>query len=258
MQQTNSNELPGVIQELKKYGVRFGLNSNRAYEDIVPIAERFGLDGPFLLENGACCMDTLDGKVVSTSVLPEGIPHTVHRLVRQLAARRYPNAIVKSVDTTAMVTNDFSLPGQHIFLNCFRKYSASIHHRFDGNMDPAVAKLITADLNNAFTDEKIELQAIAHEHGATITVEIPNIDKGTGLQFIKRLLPDATVIAIGDGIGDVSLRPHVDLLFAVANAIPELTSVADAVATETMTRGVVELLQTKVRPMAEPGSHQEV
>ena len=251
MQRTNTDELPALIVDLHAKGVRFGLNSNRALEDVVPVAERFGLGGPFILENGACFMESLDVAPIPTTTLPEDIPSTVERIVRSDVARLYPEATVECVDTTAMVTAKETTPGTHFYLNRFRKFSASIHHRIDGTPCQDVAVALTTTLNCSFVEEKLPLVAVAHRHGATITVEISGVDKGTGLNFLREKHPDAILIAIGDGVGEIALRSRVDKLYAVANAIPELKAVADDVSVEEITRGVVDLLNKNVRPLVE-------
>lgn len=254
-QQTNSDDLPACIASLQALGVRFGLNSNRAFEDIIPIAQRFQLDGPFLLENGACLLNAIGEPAVPTANLAEGIPQHVEESLRRCVAHLYPDAEIHTVDTTALVREGATLSGEHFYLNRFRKYSASIHHRFSGNMYFDIAKALTKVLNADFEKSGLALKAFAHEHGATVTVEIPGIDKGTGLSCLRKRFPGARFVAIGDGLGDIALRPHVDDLYAVANAIPQLIAVADTVASLPMTQGVVELLETKVRPIVNSQEH---
>lgn len=248
-QRTNTEELPALIVELRKCGVRFGLNANRAIEDVIPIAKRFGLDGPFILENGAYVMDTLAAAPLPTQTLAVNVPSTVETTLRACVARLYPHAIVERMDTTDLVSRRAFEAGKWFYMNRFRKFSASIHHRFDGEMQVVVAQTLSDALNRSFDASGHALRAVAHAHGATVTVNIPSIDKGTGLVFLRSRVSYAHVIAIGDGSGDVALRPYVDRLYAVSNAVSELKDVADAVSRQPMTLGVVELLEAYVRPL---------
>lgn len=250
-QRTNTDGLPALVAELRELGVRFGLNSNRAIEDVLPVAKRFGLDGPFILENGAYVMDALDAVPVPTHMLATNIPEIVETTLRTCAAQLYPHAIVERTDTTHLVSIGAFKAGQRFYMNRFRRFSASIHHRFDGEAQGVVAQTLSDTLNRLFDESGHALRAVAHAHGATVTVNIPGIDKGTGLAFLRSRIPRAYVIAIGDGSGDVALRPYVDRLYAVSNAVPELKNVADAIALQPMTLGVVELLRERVRPLAD-------
>jgi hydroxymethylpyrimidine pyrophosphatase-like HAD family hydrolase len=61
---------------------------------------------------------------------------------------------------------------------------------------------------------------------------------------MRSAYPDAKLIAIGDGTTDAELRSAVDELWAVGNAHNDLKKVADRTANETITGGVLELLET--------------
>ncbi len=248
-QRTNTEELPGLIAELRGYGVRFGLNSNRAIEDVIPIAKRFGLEGPFILENGAYIMETLDTTPIPTQTLIAHVSDLVEAVLRTCVARLYPDAVIERADTTDLISNRTFQMGKRFYMNRFRKFSASIHHRFDGEMRMDIAQTLAHELNRSFVELRHSLHAVAHAHGATVTVDVPGIDKGTGLAFLRLRVPHTMIIAIGDGSGDVTLRSYVDRLYAVANAIPELKAIADAVSSQPMTRGVVDLLKKYIRAL---------
>lgn len=242
-QRTNCDIVP-VILNLQKRGVRFGLNSNRAWEDVEPIVGRFHFDGPFILENGAYYKETAATEPVPCAVLPTQVPQKVFHVVARVVQENFPNADVTVTDTTKTIfASESILEGQHFYINKFRKFSGSIHHRFNRESFIAVAQKLADEINKVFNAEKILLCATAHAHGATVTIDVPNISKGTGLLFVQKCYPTAQFIAIGDGSGDVAMRPFVNLLYAVANAVPPLKAVANAVASLPLTQGVKEILE---------------
>lgn len=109
-----------------------------------------------------------------------------------------------------------------------------------------VANELASELNTYFAEHQHNLVATAHMHGDTVTIGIPSINKGTGMKFVMQQFSERELIAIGDGSDDIKLRPYVQKLFAVANAIPELKQVADDISSEPMTKGVIELLTKHV------------
>jgi len=239
--------LPALIDELSRAGAFFGLNSNRAFEDVVSVIKEFHLTGPFILENGAYIKNTLESESIMQGGIIQNIPIIVEESLNELLPKLFYNPHILKCDTVKMVTSEPEEKGAYLYMNCYRHYSASIHGRFDGNMNMNEMRKLSESLQIYFSDKNIPLQAVVHEHGATVTVEIPGIDKGSGLAFLHKNNPEAYIIAIGDGLGDVSLRPYVDRLYAVSNAVKHLKKVSDRIANQPMTKGVYELLDLHVR-----------
>ncbi len=248
-QECNNRTLVDVIASLKKSGMHFGLNSNRAQEDILPIIEQFGLNGPFILENGAVILEQVDGIPVLADGLELAIPGKVKEALQYVITKTFFNARLHVEDTVKMIREQKPLVGLHFFMNAFRRYSASIHHRRDGEMSREIAVRLSEELNTYFKQNGWNLIAQSHTHGETVTVEIPGIDKGSALRSLRKQHPDSIFIAIGDGLGELALRDQVDFLYAVSNAVTPLKEIADATATQPMAQGVEELLEEKVRPL---------
>lgn len=238
-QRTNCDIVPTIL-DLHARGVRFGLNSNRAWEDVIPVIAQFHLDGPFILENGAYIKESVNSEPIMCAELPTNIPHIVFDALSQVSKS---DADVNIVDTIKIITQpDMITEGNHFYMNALRKFSASIHHRFNYVNTLEIAEKLADEMNKFFRTNMILLHAQAHTHGATVTIEVPGVNKGTGMSFLRTHKPDAQFIAIGDGSGDVAMRSFVDRLYAVSNAIPELKSVADKTASAPMTQGVKEIL----------------
>lgn len=249
-QQPTTDVLKPYLKDLETRGVRFGLNSNRAHEDIIPVIEQFGLTGPFIIENGACVVDSIGATPEPLVEIPYDVPALTEIALRAVARELFQTDAVEKRDTTHLVIAGVSPDAPlTFFMNIFRRYSASIHHRVKGEYHPHISEQLAQALNAYFLAHQIHLSATAHAHGATVTIDVPGVDKGTGLKELRLRFPDTLFVAIGDGGGDIPLRPFVDRLYAVNNAIPELKAIADRVATQSVTQGVLELLQHEIEPL---------
>ena len=248
-QECNSKSLPDTIASLQKLGVRFGLNSNRAKEDVLPVIRDFGLDGPFILENGAFLLEHIDDDPLFIDGVEKKVPEKVTEALKYIINTHFAGAQFHVADTVKMIKNNEIGHGLHFFMNAFRQYSASIHHREDGELKRDIALRLASYLNDYFISKQWNLFAQAHVHGETVTVEILGVNKGAGFRRLREIYPNTMLLAIGDGLGEVDLRKDVDLLYAVSNAIDELKKIADGVSAEPMAKGVEEILEKKVRPL---------
>lgn len=234
--------LPSMIDRMVLNGFSFGLNSNRALEDVLDVIALFHLTGPFILENGAYALERLGSEPVYIAGLPDRIPETVESAVRSVSAIVFPDFSVLLIDTVRMVRGDFDPQKNCFYLNQFRRFSASIHHRTQGRHSFEIAAQLADVLNQYLKEHHVSLVAEAHRHGDTVTVTVPGITKASGLALARKRYPTARLVAIGDDESDLALRTYVDKLFAVANAVPELKATADWVASQPITAGVVEIL----------------
>lgn len=235
--------LPQTIKRLQSEGVHFGLNSNRSKEDVLTTIAMFGLDGPFILENGAYAIDA-DGQEKVFSTENTNIKVALVDLLQDFSDENNLQAKIHLTDTTKLYTeiNNERGMGVHLFINRYRKYTGSIHHRIDGESNYSFAQKIESFLSLKFSSLYPTLTATAHSHGHSVTIENINTDKSTGLKQYRQRHPEQKVFAIGDGINDVSMRQSVDELYAVSNAVYELREVADYVAKKPVTEGVQEIL----------------
>ncbi len=233
--------LPALVATLQSKGCHFGLNSNRAKEDVADIITMFGLNGPFILENGAYILNS-DGKEDVLTVGVEGLQSTIVELLKEFA----PTAQVSLADTTKLYTtsDEVHTEGVAIFVNQFRKYTGSIHHRSNGVSTFAFATSIANYLNDVFAHKLPQCIAVAHEHGNSVTIESIGVNKATGCAAYRARYVPEKIIAIGDGSNDVVLKDCVDELYAVGNAVPELKAVSMYVSPHPVTQGVVDILKS--------------
>lgn len=237
-QKPTVDTLPVIIERLKSKGVHFGLNSNRAFEDVEGVINEFGLDGPFILENGAYVIN-FDG---SKNVLCQTDRHIQTVVLKELQ-NFDANATVHVEDTTKLYTEKTKLESTlNFYVNKYRKYTVSIHHRIGGISRYSIAVDVAAFLNSFFSENSFGLMAIPHEHGHSVTIEYVTCNKGSGIMKYRESHPNQQIFSIGDGINDVAQKDYVDKLYAVANAVPELKKVADHVSSLPITAGVEEIL----------------
>ncbi len=242
-QRTNAAGLPAAILHLTKKGFRFGLNSNRALEDVLPIIRRFHLTGPFVLENGAYVLPRPGGKKILNKKIRPDTADRIRQALEQAAAQM-PGLKLVYADTVRLIKKGKWQKGTILYANNRRKFSASVHHRISGRHDFAFAQKLARALNSSLAARSYALQATANRHGSTVTVSPRGISKKEGLRQINRIYPGHRLIAIGDGEGDVDLRQGIDELYAVSNATPVLKRIADRVAKRPLTAGVLEILKT--------------
>lgn len=241
-QKPNTDTLPPLITEMQQTGYQFGINSNRSKEDVLPVQEQFSIDGPLILENGAYIID-FDGVETTLFSSDINIPALTLAAVTDFKDNNPDVQSLETTDTTKLYTsNESHKPGLHLFINCYRKHSSSIHHRVNGISDYSITERISEHLQRFFTDRSLPLSAVPHHHGHSVTIEVEGVSKATALEEYRRMHATARFIAIGDGINDVVLKPYVDELYAVSNATPELKSIAQYTSPLPITLGVVDIL----------------
>ena len=116
----NDDSLPALIEELTERGALFALNSNRAYEDMEPIAQQFRITGPLIVENGVEMY--YHNKYIP---LVDNLHSVKDKVKGELEkAGKLFGACVEIVDTVAFKPPE---KGLCFAVNKFRRFSASIH-----------------------------------------------------------------------------------------------------------------------------------
>lgn len=241
-QKPTIDTLPDIITRLTGSGYGFGLNSNRAHEDVLSIIDTFALAGPFILENGAYIIHPDGSEEVLVGDLGNVQPMLLEALSHIGTVGGHSFTATLS-DTTRLYTKEQTVTEDlAVYVNKFRKYSGSIHHRLNGRSHFHLAEELALKLQDYFDTNNISLKAVSHQHGDSITIEVPGITKGDATKHLRSGYQDSAIYAIGDGSNDLAMRPYVDGLFAVSNAITELKEVADYVSEYPITEGVADIL----------------
>ncbi|MDP2631753.1 MAG: HAD family hydrolase [Candidatus Uhrbacteria bacterium] len=237
---TNSDDLPKVIETLAKRGFLFGINSNRSYEDIIPIVRQFNLNGPIIVENGIYyVMPPYDLGSVTMIVQAEDIKEKLRNELEPLAAR--DGAYLKWSDTVNMDRTGLAKYPLAWVANIFRKYTASIHVRSFGEKNPELAREL-ADLivkEGNFADYHVKATSVF----SNVLIFPKSTDKGVAISMLKKIFfQDSTIVLIGDDLADMPGAQIADFMFAPSNADSELKDVADFVSDYSYTQGVIDIL----------------
>lgn len=240
----NSAVLPKIIKRLSERGFLFGLNSNRALEDVLPVYKKFDLNGPLVLENGTYFKKDLGSKEQFLISNPKNISKITATAIKSFADFYRLDATVKIADTVKIIKQNERLKKipQGIFANKFRKYSSSVHLFKYGERDLETAKKMSGFLRKYFKQHKLELDVEVPRYSDNIVFWPSKCDKGTALKKLKKYYSDYAFSMIGDDLADLKTLGQLKYFFAVGNAQPEVKKKADFVSKKTYTQGVVEIL----------------
>lgn len=248
---STSPTINSVIEQMKAEGNIFLLNSNRSLDDLLPVANQFGINGLIIGENGCFIYDqkTKESRIL---VRDEDIIQIaqVRRILPEIISENFPKSYYIVGDTTDFnkraAKEDLPRDYEYFFiLNQYRKYSLSLHVR-------KIAKEIEKDLDatkklfdlikNYVERQQMELGVDYTESYCNILVYPKNNNKGKAFNEVARAYSDFIKVIIGDDYLDKPLMEEVDYFFAVNNATDDVKRVADYVSSETITKGVEEIL----------------
>lgn len=255
---SNCHALPDLIRRLQRNGYMFALNSNRSFEDIVPVAERFSIAGPLIAENGVfyASLDHREPHLIVDQIVAREMEITKHAFEQRL--KNQIGNICKGpwtwvdVDTVALLSSsgrgDYVYPKDTLVFanNRFRHYTTSVHVMVSNGKTLVHAASAVID---ALCDGAAEW---ASGHGFVVArgYEFSNIlaysratSKQHALSFFRALYGDVEIIGIGNEIGDADMVKGIGTFYAVANAMEEAKTRAAYVSKMSTTRGVEDVLR---------------
>ncbi len=245
-----SSDIVGrVAQELIARGNRIGIISDSPIEVIEKWMRIFNFRGPLIAERGACIVH--ESKRSEVVLLPRiNWQKLCEALVIRLLNAIPSLEVRKELYLEAFQNPAKESPGTLILLfNPHRRCSLSMHMRkigekgrwlhdesfFSSVID--VTKCTLAELPETW----IEIDANI-SYGVCILSD-PSNQKSISIPALRKAYPDFRIVAIGDGITEIPLSGVVDELWAVGNAQKKLKTIADRVASTSITQGVIELLR---------------
>ena len=242
-QKPNTESLSDLIASLGLKNCLFGLNSNRSLEDIIPVYTQFGLNGPVILENGVYFKKNLEAEPIFLTETQTSIQKDIVRETHTFVREHNLSALVSCTDTVSAIEGGISPTDDiTIIINEHRLYTGSIHVYRNGNRDGVLAKQLASHLQSFFNEEGQNFIVESPEAFKNVIIYPSNINKQKALNLIKAYYPDYAFIMIGDDIADAQTHDVVDYFFAVGNALPKVKTLATYSATESYTKGVVEIL----------------
>ncbi|MEK7511507.1 MAG: HAD family hydrolase [Patescibacteria group bacterium] len=249
---STSPTIQSVIEQLSKEGSVFVINSDRSFDDIQAIAQLFSITGPIIGEKGAFIYypDTGKTQVMLNEQTLIRLDQ-IKELIKKFISEKFFNSHFLIGDTTDInkhADGQDLPPGMdyYFMMNCFRRYSISIHVRKNNEnllqKDIETAErfcsFVESDLLREFDDFTVNCDA----DYANMLIHPKQSDKALSFLTVAQKYPNFKRIIITDDLNDKPAMKEIDYLFAVNNASDEAKEAAHYVATETITKGVEEIL----------------
>lgn len=251
---SNDGSLKSYMQQHPQW--TFGLNSNRAMQDLLPVAEQFGITGPIIGENGLFAYYPSSKKI--TYFLNEGQLHEL-TAIKQYAEKRLLDILKayfktevywENADTVDVLSRKQATPyaeGSVVVLNNkFREYTVSAHIKIykDGKLVPITDQLgiITEQLQTALADKPVKVAS--SPTFSNILVFANTISKRTAIEALQQNeFAHVKLYAIGDELGDFYMVKGIGTFLTVANSLPEVKKHAKICSQKSYAQGVHELLE---------------
>ncbi len=246
-------EIKAQISALKTEGILFGINSNRAIEDILPIYKLIGLNGPLIAENGIL-IQLSPGKTISflESDQLRKISDTRRTLVIEMKSffkEKYNHSAVwLNIDTVKFLGRKKTKIKDSTIIalnNKFRKYTLSIH----------IKKVIEGKFVNAIDIGTELVEYLKQKHSKPQDFDIILSKFGNIIAFstmiskrkaaemlIDRFYKGYTCYSIGDELKDYEMVKGFGKFIAVGNADKKVKLVADFSTKQNYSDGAMEAL----------------
>lgn len=264
----NDSSLPAYMRQLQDSGqVIFALNSNRSIEDLLPIADLFGIKGDIIGENGLFSYNIESKKTSYFAKHTErqklmSQKNTIEKAIQSALNKTFPNNQVlwRDVDTVDVISHghldEEAKEGAVIALNnVYRKFTISTHifrYRM-GELVPVAsenAKRVVADIRQTMNGSSKELTVTHDQNFSNILMYSNKYSKLTAVKELVKNHPSCHVVSIGDEINDFKMSQGVGDFYAVANAHKEALERATYVAEASYALGVKEILHRIVETTA--------
>lgn len=245
-----SDEDKQAIEYLRKAGITVSLSTGRALSSARSIIEQLLLDGYHITFDGALVNNPETGEELYTAPLKDDI-------LREAIGY----AAEHNIDMELFTTDNYFVEKE--------TWTTDIHQKFFG-INPSVVefkniqgkeRIIKGGLITANTREQVQAEkfgeyfegkldlswarAPVYPELAFINVVAAGVSKGKALEELigfMGLSPDE-VVAIGDGLNDISLLSTAGLAIAMGNAPQELRAVADYLTLDIEQSGFAEAVK---------------
>lgn len=234
-----------TIEAIQESGWSIGLSSDSPYEAMCVRREEFGMNGPIVAENGAVVEDLDGGLHFDSATSKEYYRSRV--AIREyflnqgvtvwegnpVEAIRSQAPIGNNSEPVALLSNE-----RRGSLALFLKRQREFGSPFENDMD-----LINEHIDSVreLYPSGLELcEDLNYDYGLVI-VTGAEVNKRMGTQRLRQLSGLGRIAMIGNSEAD-HIGSDVAIHYAVQDATPEFSALADYVAKQPLTRGVTEIL----------------
>jgi Cof subfamily protein (haloacid dehalogenase superfamily) len=264
-QKISKENLEAILAAQKK-GIKFAIATGRAYEDVKPFLDEYGLTCECVVLNGGEYRD-ITGGIVEGIYIDKSLVTEIIRIISEakLAVEIYTNdgyyttntkeEILDSMVKRSKIFRPHIIDAKKIYQNAVNhphfikmNYISNIDEFLKSNLE--IGKIISfadsaAELNEP-REELNKLGGIVISSSFTTNIEINHMNATKGRILAKAAarmgINKDEVAILGDGLNDYSMFVEFPNSFAMENAIPEIKEVAKYITASNVEHGVAKAI----------------
>lgn len=249
-----------AVGALERAGLRVVLCTGRRFRTSKPVADRLGLRGPIVCNNGVLVKDLTSGKTLQHDFLAPELYGEVLALMREFAPPLvYVDAYHEGID---MISERFDAahPFQREYLADNTEFSRIVEDLAQARPDEVIMMSAMADedsLRPLFERARVTFGARVHNHslmnkayqGHILEFLSPSSGKWNALARLAESLgiDRSEIAAVGDDHNDADLIANAGFGVAMGNAVPAALEGSDHVVRSNAEGGVVEAIEKILR-----------
>lgn len=261
-----SRENLEAIQAAQEKGIKFAIATGRAYEDVKPFLDEYGLTCECVVLNGGEYRD-ITGAIVEGIYIDNRVVAEIINILAEgnLAVEIYTNdgyyttnteeEILHSMMKRAKIFRPHIVDPNEIYRNALNhphflkmKYITNLDKflRSDVKIGKFISFADSADELNSSREKLNSLGEIAVSSSFTTNIEINDRDATKGRILAKAAarmgINKEEVAILGDGLNDYSMFAEFPNSFAMENAIPEIKEAAKYITASNVEHGVAKAI----------------
>jgi hypothetical protein len=252
-------ETKDLVRELKKYGVHFTFASGRLHSALVRYAEELEIDTPLVSLDGCIIKNYPDGKVIYESFIKEKYIKKALNFAEQYLlhiALCHADAIYYTENNSVIPVVMDKFGAKYEEVKSYDDYmKQTLEVVFAGDNKDSI-KYVKEKMNFPYTFgiSASSFKSMTYDGVYYIHIRTKNTSKGKGaLRLLKYLkVKEEQSAVIGDWYNDLSLFNIGALKVALANAVPEIKSLANIITKRTNNEdGTAEFLEMVLKAKRE-------
>ncbi len=244
-------ETKELVHELKKYGVHFTFASGRLHSALTRYAEELDIDTPLVSLDGCIIKSYPEGKVIFESFIKEKYVKKALNFANEFllhVALCHADAIYYTENNSVIPVVMDKFGAKYEEVQSYDDYlTQTLEVVFAGDNKDSI-RYIKDKMNfpNTFGISASYFKSNSYEGVYYLHIRKKNISKGKGaLRLLKYLnVKEENSAVIGDWYNDLSLFSTRAVKVALANAVPEIKSLANIITKRTNNEdGTAEFLE---------------